>query len=146
MTGGAAAPGAAVLIRILIADDHPLVRMSLRMVLEEEPDFEVVGEAADGVRALELAHALRPNVVLADIRMPPPDGIELARLLSRDLPATRTIVVSMHEDAGTVRDALAAGAAGYVLKRSGPCELIDAIRAVAAGEIHLDRALAGGMP
>lgn len=129
------------MIRILIADDHSMVRMSLCMVLEDERGFEVVGEAENGAQALDLAHALQPTIVLADIRMPPPDGIELARLLSRDLPFVRTIVISMHEDAGTVRDALAAGAAGYVLKRSGPFELIEAIRRVATGEIYLDQEL-----
>ncbi|MGE5602728.1 MAG: response regulator transcription factor [Nitrososphaerales archaeon] len=128
-------------VRIVIADDHALVRAGLRMMLEDEPDMEVVGEAADGAQALGLALALAPTVVLADISMPPPDGIELARRLSRDLPGVKTIMVTMHEDADMLRDALAAGAAGYVAKRSGPDEMLRAIRAVAAGEIYIDRNL-----
>lgn len=128
-------------IGVLIADDHAMVRAGLRMLIEDEPGLEVVGEAQDGAEALRLAHALRPTIVLADLRMPPPDGIELARLLARDLPEMRTIVVSMHEDRATVADALAAGAAGYVIKRSGPDELIAAIRSVAAGGRYLDQQL-----
>jgi two-component system, NarL family, response regulator NreC len=124
-------------IRVLIADDHALVRTGLCMILEDEPGMEVVGEAADGAEALELALELRPSVVLADVSMPPPDGIELARLLRRKLPATKTIIVTMHEDDEVARDALAAGAAGYVIKRSGPQELTRAIRQVMAGEIYL---------
>ncbi len=128
-------------IRILIADDHALVRTGLCMILEDEPDMEVVGEAGDGVRALELALALLPTVVLADFSMPPPDGIELVRLLCRDAPGVRTIIVTMHEDGQMVQDAFAAGAAGFVLKRSGPGELLRAIRHVAAGEKYFDTRL-----
>src|SRR5512143_1961595 len=98
-------------IRVLIADDHAMVRTGLRMILEVQPGIEVVGEAADGAEAFELALALLPTIVLADISMPPPDGIELARLLCRDAPNVRTIMVSMHQDAEMVQDAFAAGAA-----------------------------------
>ncbi len=125
-------------IGVLIADDHAMVRTGLCMILEDEPDMEVVGEAGDGVRALELALALLPTVVLADFSMPPPDGIELVRLLCRDAPGVRTIVVTMHEDRAMAQDAFAAGAAGFVLKRSGPGELLRAIRCVAAGGKYLD--------
>ena len=125
-------------IRVLIADDHALVRAGMRMILETEPDMAVVGEAPDGTEALRLASSLLPTVVLADISMPPHDGIELARLLRRDLPGIKTLVVSMHEDPDIVRDALAAGAAGYVLKRSGPLALIEGIREVVAGECYVD--------
>lgn len=134
-------PPAGESIRILIADDHALVRTGLRMILEDEPGFEVVGEAANGARALELAFALMPTILLADISMPPPDGIELARLLCQDDCPVKTIMVSMHEDAGLLREALAVGVWGYVAKRSGPAEMIRAIRAVAAGEIYIDRNL-----
>lgn len=130
-------------IRVLIADDHALVRTGLRMILEDEPDMEVVGEAGNGVRALAMALTLLPAVLLADISMPPPDGIELARLLCRDAPGVRTIVVTMHEDEEMVRDAWAAGAAGFVLKRAGPDELLAAIRKVARGGRYLDAALRG---
>jgi DNA-binding NarL/FixJ family response regulator len=105
-----------------------MVRATLRMVLEDEPDLLVVGEAADGAAARELVHELRPEVLLADMRMPPPDGIELARLLCREAPDVRTIIVSAHEDAALVREALAAGAVAFVAKRAGPEELLEAIR------------------
>jgi DNA-binding NarL/FixJ family response regulator len=120
-------------IRVLIADDHALVRTGLRMILEDEPGIEVVGEAGDGATALELALALQPTIVLADVSMPPPDGIELTRLLCRDAQEVKTIIVTMHEDGAVQADALAAGAAGYVIKRAGPIALVEAIRAVAAG-------------
>jgi two-component system response regulator NreC len=128
-------------IRVLIVDDHAMVRTGLRMILEDEPDIDVVGEAADGKRALELALRVRPTVVLADVSMPPPDGIELARLLRRDLPGTKTLLVSMHEEEVVVRSGLAAGAAGYVAKRSGPDELLVALRSVAQGTIYVDQKL-----
>ena len=128
-------------ITVLIADDHAMVRAGLCMILENEPDIEVVGEAADGAEALRLASTLLPAVVLADISMPPPDGIELVRLLCRDVPGVRTIIVSMHEDTEMLRAALAAGAAGYVVKRASPTELVRAIRRVAAGEVYVDRLL-----
>jgi DNA-binding NarL/FixJ family response regulator len=127
--------------RILIADDHALVRAGLRMILETEPDLVVVGEAPGGAEALLLAQALAPAVLLADIMMPPPDGIELTRILYRDLPQIRVILVTLHEDGNMLHDGLAAGAAGYVAKRSGPDELLAAIRAVAAGQTYVDRNL-----
>jgi DNA-binding NarL/FixJ family response regulator len=126
-------------ITVLIADDHAMVRTGLCMILEDEPDIEVVGEAKDGAAALKLASTLLPTIVLADISMPPPDGIELARLLCRELPGIRTIVVSMHEDPRMLRAALQAGAVGYVVKRSSSDELVRAIRAAAAGEVYVDQ-------
>jgi DNA-binding NarL/FixJ family response regulator len=128
-------------IRVLIAEDHALVRTGLCMIVGDEPDMEVVGEVSDGAEALALALALLPTVVLADISMPPPDGIELARLLCRDAPGVKTIMVTMHEDEVTVQEAAAAGAAGFVVKRSGPDELVQAIRRVVAGERYLDARL-----
>lgn len=121
-------------IRVLIADDHEMVRAGLRMIVEDEDDMRVVGEAADGAEALRLALALRPAVLLADLRMPPPDGIELARLLRGAAPETRTVIVTAHEDSEIAAEAQAAGALGYVVKRGGPAALLDAIRAVAAGD------------
>lgn len=130
-------------IRVLIVDDHALVRKGLRMILEDEPDIIVVGEAKDGAQGLELALALGPDIVLADVSMPPPDGIELTRLLHRDVPGIRTIVVTMHEDEEVLHDALAAGAAGYLVKRSDPDSLVEAIRRVSVGELYVDRRLRG---
>jgi DNA-binding NarL/FixJ family response regulator len=124
-------------IRVLIADDHRLLRAGLRSLLAAEPDMQVVGEAADGTDALQLALELRPDVLLADISMPGPDGIELARWISRELPTTRVLMVSMHEDVRLVQDALAAGAAGYVSKRAAEADLVTAIRTVASGEVYL---------
>ncbi len=128
-------------VRVLIADDHALVRAGLRMILDDEPDIDVVGEVADGAEALELALTLKPTVVLADISMPPPDGIELARLLCRNAPGVRTIIVTMHQDSELVQEALDAGAAGFVTKQSGPDDLLRAIREVAAGGRYLDTRL-----
>jgi two-component system, NarL family, response regulator NreC len=100
------------------------------MLLSDEPDMEVVGEAGDGAKAFDLAMQLRPHVVLADITMPPPDGLELTRQLRAALPDTGTVIVSMRDDPAIINGAFEAGAAGYVVKRGAPLELIDAIRAV----------------
>jgi DNA-binding NarL/FixJ family response regulator len=128
-------------LRVLIADDHCMVRAGLRMLLEDEPDIEVVGEAGNGDEAFKLALELSPAVLLADMRMPPPDGIELARLLYQEAPNIRTIILSVHDDVDLARDALAAGAAGYVTKRSGPLRLLQAIHHVAAGKTYIDTEL-----
>jgi DNA-binding NarL/FixJ family response regulator len=135
-------PTPADAIRILIADDHSLVRQGLRMLLNTEPGMSVVGEAPNGSRALELALELQPHVLLADITMPPPDGIALARHLQDVLPDTKTVIVSMHEDGATVKAAFAAGAVGYVIKRATEVQLVEAIRAAFAGECYLDPQLA----
>lgn len=99
-------------IRVLLADDHGLMRAGLRALLMAEPDIDVVGEAQDGVEALRLADRLAPDVVIADISMPPPDAIEVARRLSHAAPSTRVLILTMHEDSNLARDALAAGASG----------------------------------
>ena len=112
------------------------------MLLDVEPDMDVVGETGDGAQAFALAVQLRPDVVLADISMPPPDGIELARQLRLALPETKIVIVSMHDDAAIVKDALSAGAAGYVTKHSVGRELLNAIHTVAAGGRYLDPSLA----
>ncbi len=128
-------------IKIFIADDHAMIRRGLTMILSCEPDFSVVGEAGDGATALALALELRPDVVLADITMPPPNGIELASQLRDALPETHTVIVSMHEDLVTVGEAFTAGAAGYVIKRAAGDELIAAVRAVVAGDCYIDTLL-----
>ncbi len=141
MSGANPEPRDSTSIRILIADDHAMVRTGLRMILEDEPGMEVVGEAADGTEALHLASTLLPGIILADITMPPPDGIELTRILRRDLAQVRTILITLHEDGDMLRDGMGAGASGFVVKRSGPAELLRAIRAVAAGETYIDQNL-----
>jgi DNA-binding NarL/FixJ family response regulator len=117
-------------IRVLVADDQEMVRQNLRRILESEPDLRVVGEAADGVAAVEQARLLRPDVVLADIRMPRKDGLAVAREL--DLPV---VVITTFELDEYVYAALRNGACGFLLKRSGPTLLIEGVRAAAAGEM-----------
>lgn len=131
-------PHTAEPIRILIADDHELVRRGLSMLLELEPDMTVIGQAKNGSQAFELALQLRPDVILADITMPPPEGIALARQFRTLLPETKTIIVSMHEDPATMRAAFAAGAVGYVIKRATESQLVDAIHAAVAGQCYID--------
>jgi DNA-binding NarL/FixJ family response regulator len=117
--------------RILIADDQEDVRIGFRLILNAQPDMTVVGEAADGVRAVELARHLRPDVVLADIRMPRMDGLEVTRQLAAE---ARVIVVTTFDLDEYVHAALREGACGFLLKRSGPTLLVEAVRAAMAGD------------
>ncbi|MFJ7593056.1 response regulator [Streptomyces sp. NPDC097617] len=117
--------------RILIADDQKDIRSGFRLILDSQPDMTVVGEAADGESAVALARELRPDVVLADIRMPRLDGLEVTRLLS---PQTRVVVVTTFDLDEYVHTALRNGACGFLLKRSGPALLIEGVRAAMAGD------------
>jgi DNA-binding NarL/FixJ family response regulator len=128
-------------IRVLIADDHGLVRNGLRLMLEDEPDMLVVGEAEDGTQALDLVSELEPDVVLLDVSMPPPDGIEVAKRLRDREARSRVLMLTMHEDSDLVREAREAGAAGYMLKRAAPEDLLTAIRTVHAGGSYIHPAL-----
>ena len=128
-------------IRILLCDDHLLIRASLKSLIGEFPGIEVVGEASDGREALEHAGRLQPNVVLMDIAMPGLNGLEATRRLVKDYPQVRVVMLSMHADESHVLQALRAGASGYVLKGSAPRELEMAIEAVARGEIFLSPAI-----
>jgi DNA-binding NarL/FixJ family response regulator len=121
-------------IRILLADDHNIMRRGLRLLLERQPGFEVVGEAADGRQAVEQAEATRPDIVILDIAMPNMSGIEAAQRISPLLPHAAIVILSMHSDEGYVLRALKAGAKGYILKDSAENDLIEAIRAVSAGK------------
>ena len=121
-------------IRILLADDHNIMRRGLRLLLERQPGFEVVGEAADGRQAVERAEATKPDVVVLDIAMPNMGGIEAAQRISALLPQTAIVILSMHSDEGYVLRALKAGAKGYVLKDSAENDLIEAIKAVGEGK------------
>lgn len=124
-------------IRILVADDHSVVRQGLRMFLALDPDFEIVGEAADGAQAVTMAGELRPDVVLMDLLMPVMDGIQATAIIRRDLPDTEIIALtSVLEDAMVV-GAVRAGAIGYLLKDADAEELCRAIRAAAAGKVQL---------
>jgi DNA-binding NarL/FixJ family response regulator len=121
-------------IRVLLADDHTLIRAGLRMVVVSQPDFTVVGEANDGREAVELAEQLKPDVVVMDIGMPSLNGIEACRQIHDSLLGTQVIMLSMHSDEGYVLRALKAGAKGYMLKDSAEADLASAIRAVTAGK------------
>jgi two-component system, NarL family, response regulator NreC len=132
-------PGGSGRIRVLVADDHRMARAGLALLLKLQADIDVVGEADDGYEALRLATALRPDVLLADISMPGPSGIELAAVLRERLPDVRVVVLTMHEDANLVREALAAGAYGYIIKRAAEVELVAAIRNAALGNVYVDR-------
>jgi DNA-binding NarL/FixJ family response regulator len=120
-------------IRIVLADDHALVRQGLKAILDREADLQVVGEAADGREAVQMAATLRPDVVVMDVSMPRLNGIEATRRIVAESPDTRVIVVSMHVGEEYVFALLKAGARGYVLKESPVSEVIDAVRAVHDG-------------
>jgi two-component system response regulator NreC len=128
-------------IRILIGDDHGLIRAGLSALLRSEPNFEVVGEACDGESALELAYSLRPDILLLDVSMPGPSGIEITRKLSQTLPDTRVLILTIHEDMGLMREAIRAGAAGYIIKRAVDAELMSAIDAVSRGDLYVHPAM-----
>jgi DNA-binding NarL/FixJ family response regulator len=124
-------------IRVLIADDHGIVRSGLRMLLERQRDIEVVAEADDGVAALEGTQAERPDVAVLDVSMPRMTGLQAAREIRSHVPDTRVLLLSMHDDARYFLEGLEAGAAGYVLKRAADTDLIGAVRTVAAGRTFL---------
>ncbi len=121
-------------VRVLIADDHALVRSALKSLLEAQPDLEVVGEAENGAAALECCRRLAPDVVIMDLAMPGRGGINATEDLRREIPVTKVLVLTMHDDDAYLRLARLAGAAGFVLQKSLATELIRAIRAVAAGQ------------
>ena len=124
-------------IRILIADDHSIVREGVRMILDGQEDFEVVGEASTGRQALEEARRLRPDVVVMDISMPDMTGIEATAKIRSELSGTQVMGLTMHEDESYVFALLKAGAAGYVLKRAAAEDLVAAVRAANQGEAFL---------
>jgi len=128
-------------IRILIADDHAVVRSGLRALLRADPDLEVVGEAADGVETLRLAETLHPDAVLLDITMPPDNGIETAKRLKEKHPQLMVLFLTMHEDESLLHEALRAGAAGYLIKRAEESEIIQAIHAASRGDIYVHPAM-----
>jgi DNA-binding NarL/FixJ family response regulator len=125
------------MLRIVMADDHPIVRKGLRTLLEAEPDCEVIGEADDGPAALDLVERLKPDILLVDVMMPGLGGLEVTRQVSHRWPATRVIVLSMHSNEPYVLEALHNGAAAYVLKTTSTHTLVEAVREVAAGHRYL---------
>ncbi|HTP88975.1 MAG TPA: response regulator transcription factor [Candidatus Acidoferrales bacterium] len=132
-------------IRILLADDHAVVRQGFKMLLGAQPDMEIVGEASNGREAAEKAEESRPDVVVMDVAMPELNGIEATRRLTASVPHTRVIALSMHKDSVYVREILRAGARGYLLKDSGAEDLVSAIRAVARGESYLSPAVSNAV-
>ena len=132
-----AARAGAFVIRVLIADDHGIVRSGLRMLIDRQSDMEVVAEAEDGVAALESTQQHRPNVAVLDVSMPRMTGLQAAREIRAHAPDTRVVMLSMHDDERYFLEGLEAGAAGYVLKRAADTDLIDAVRTVADGRTFL---------
>jgi len=132
-------------IRILLADDHAVVRQGFKMILGEHPDMEIVGEAGNGREAVELAERLKPDLVVMDVAMPELNGIEATRRLAASTPHARVLALSMHKDSVYVREILRAGARGYLLKDSGAGDLVSAVRAVASGEGYISPAVSNAV-
>ena len=130
-------------IRLLLADDHAVVRSGLRMLLEAQPDMTIIGEAETGQEAIRRVAELSPDVVLMDIEMPGMNGIEATRRIKANAPASAVLALTMYEDDQYFFEMLRAGASGYVPKRAAPDELVSAIRAVSRGEVYLYPSLAG---
>jgi DNA-binding NarL/FixJ family response regulator len=131
--------------RITLCDDHPIVLAGLRNLIAAESDFQIVGEATDGVAALSLIRDVQPDVAILDISMPELNGIAAARKLAEECPAVKILILTFHEDRAHLKQALDAGVAGYALKRSAAEHLVHAIRAVLAGGLYVDPAIAGRM-
>ena len=129
-------------IRVMIADDHAILRAGLRMLVNAQADMEVVSEASDGEKAVESAREAKPDVVLLDLTMPRIGGMKALQKMAQECRETRVLVLTMHDDPAYLRSALAAGACGYLLKRAVDAELIAAIRAVHRGGIFVDPRLA----
>ncbi len=124
-------------IRVLIADDHTIMRQGLRLLLEAQPDIRIVGEAGDGAEAVHLTHEAHPTVVIMDITMPVMDGLAATRIIKQEMPEVHVLTLTMHENDEYFFRVLQAGASGYVLKQAAASDLIAAVRAVARGEVFL---------
>ncbi len=130
-------------IRIVLADDHPIVLNGLRNLVRAEKDFELVGEASSGLTALKIVREKQPDVVVLDLSMPELNGIALSRRLAAEMPELHLLVLTLHEDRAYLNQALEAGVQGYVLKRSAAENLVQAIRAVMVGGLYIDPAIVG---
>jgi DNA-binding NarL/FixJ family response regulator len=130
-------------LRVFLADDHSVVREGLKALINAQSGMTAVGEAADGLTTCEKVPGLQPDVVVMDVSMPGLTGSQATERLRKECPLVKVLALTVHEDKGYIRQLLAAGAVGYVLKRAAPEELIHAIRVVAAGGVYLDPTLAG---
>src|SRR5271155_425035 len=128
-------------VRVLLVDDHALVRRGFRRILEDEPAIQVVGEASDGLEAVKRAEELRPNVVVMDCALPQINGIEASRRILAKLPETAILMLSMHSEDTLIRQALEAGARGYILKNAMDLDLVKAVKGVAEGKTVIDPSL-----
>lgn len=137
-----AAPAERV-IRVVLADDHPIVREGLRQLVNAQPDMRVVGEAGDGAAACKAARELQPDVLVMDLSMPVLDGAQATEQVRRDCPDVRVLALTVHEERVYLTQLLRAGASGFVLKRAAASELVRAVRVVAAREIYIDPSIAG---
>jgi DNA-binding NarL/FixJ family response regulator len=131
--------------KILLADDHAVLRVGLRLLLNSQPDFEVIGEAASGLEALDLAASLQPDLILLDLSMPGLSGLDSLPQLRRRAPQARILILTMHDDPQYLRQALKNGAAGYVLKKAADVELLSAVRAVLRGEVYVHPSMTRGL-
>lgn len=127
--------------RILIIDDHAIVRTGLRTLLQSEPSLELVGEASGGYEAIELVAETSPDIILLDLSMPDLDGIAVTKKLKPKYPELRILILTIHEDEALVREAIKAGASGYILKRAAESELVTAINVLMRGDMYVDHAL-----
>ncbi len=127
--------------RILITDDHAIVRTGLRTLLQSEPSLELVGEAAGGYEAIDLVAETSPDILLLDLSMPDLDGIAVTKKLKPKYPELRILILTIHEDKALVREAIKAGASGYILKRAAESELVSAINVLMRGDMYVDHAL-----
>jgi DNA-binding NarL/FixJ family response regulator len=130
-------------LKIFLAEDHLVVREGLKLLINSQPNMEVVGEASDGEEALRESIQIEPDVVVMDVSMPGMNGIQATRLLKKNMPGLKVLVLSVHDERSYLRELLEAGASGYVLKRSASEELINAIHSVYSGGIFLDPSIAG---
>lgn len=131
--------------RVLIADDHAIVRAGLRALLAEEAALELIGEASGGYEAIELVEKTRPDVLILDLSMPDLDGISVARTIKPNFPELKILILTLHEDEALLKEAIKAGAAGYILKRAAESELISAIRVILRGDLYIDPAMLRGL-
>lgn len=127
--------------RILIVDDHGVLRAGLRALLSADPEFQVIGEAADGLHAIDMACQMGADIILLDISMPGANGIEVCRQIKLKMPDSRVLILTVHEDESLLREAIQAGASGYIVKRAIASELLNAIGAVRRGELYVHPAM-----